>query len=75
MRPKLPLHISQRGFGLLGLGLVSSLFMGSSPGNPAYTDIVSCGADNSLLASMSIAGPLSKISGGPSVGFKADASV
>jgi hypothetical protein len=45
------LHISQRGFGLLGLGLGSSLFMGSSAGNPAYTDIASCGADNSLLAS------------------------
>jgi len=63
---------------------------------PAYTDITSCGADNSLLAKsagilwqikivllgskikdrrVSIAGPLSKISGGPSVGFTADAGV
>jgi hypothetical protein len=30
------LHISQRGFGLLGLRLVTSLFMKSSPGNPGF---------------------------------------
>ena len=34
----MPLHISQRGFGLFGLGLVSSLFMGSSLTTPAYQD-------------------------------------
>jgi hypothetical protein len=45
-------HISQRGFGLLSLGLVSSLVIGVLPRQPpAYKDYIgSCGADNSLLA-------------------------
>jgi hypothetical protein len=35
-RPNLPLHISQRGFGLLALRLVLSLIKGGSKANPGF---------------------------------------